>query len=98
MEVATMRKTLTVLLLTSLLAAGTAMADTLIIEGIDQAKASAASRPSRGMTMNAVSSRWGAPTAKLDPVGQPPITRWEYADFVVYFEHDYVIDSVVRRP
>jgi hypothetical protein len=26
--------------------------------------------------------------------GQPPITRWDYAGFAVFFEHDRVIDAV----
>ena len=28
-------------------------------------------------------------------VGQPPITRWDYNGFAVFFEHDRVIDAVV---
>jgi hypothetical protein len=28
-------------------------------------------------------------------VGAPPITRWDYAGFSVFFEHDRVIDAVV---
>jgi hypothetical protein len=28
------------------------------------------------------------------PVGQPPITRWDYREFSVYFEYDHVINSV----
>ena len=54
-------------------------------------------RPSRGMSEASVESRFGAPMAKVDPVGDPPISRWEYADFIVYFEYDRVIHSVGRR-
>ena len=54
--------------------------------------------PSRGMTMDKVQSRFGAPAQKLAAVGQPPITRWEYASYVVYFEYDHVIHSVVKHP
>jgi hypothetical protein len=28
----------------------------------------------------------------------PPITRWDYSDFSVFFEHDKVVHSVVHRP
>jgi hypothetical protein len=42
-----------------------------------------------------VSSKFGAPTAKIPAVGKPPISRWKYPGFVVYFESDYVIHSVV---
>jgi hypothetical protein len=30
-------------------------------------------------------------------VGAPPITRWDYADFSVFFEHNLVIHAVARR-
>ncbi len=50
--------------------------------------------PVRGMSMNAVESRFGAPREKLGPVGEPPITRWVYADYTVYFEGRYVIHTV----
>lgn len=55
------------------------------------------SRPVRGMTAESVEARFGTPDAKVTPVGEPPITRWEYKDFVVFFEYDRVIHAVVRR-
>ncbi len=54
-------------------------------------------RPSRGMTQASVESKYGAPANVKAPVGDPPITRWEYADFVVYFEYDKVIHTVRKR-
>jgi hypothetical protein len=30
-------------------------------------------------------------------VGKPPISRWEYPGFIVYFESDHVIHSVVAN-
>ena len=53
--------------------------------------------PARGMTMDKVEELFGAPIEKVPPVGEPPISRWIYKDFVVYFEHKWVIDSVVTR-
>jgi hypothetical protein len=50
--------------------------------------------PSRGMTMHEVNEKFGAPVNKIGPVGTPPISRWEYAGFVVYFEGDHVIHAV----
>jgi hypothetical protein len=47
------------------------------------------------MTMHEVSEKFGAPANKIAPVGAPPISRWEYAGFVVYFEGDHVIHAVV---
>jgi hypothetical protein len=61
-------------------------------------QAAPADMPSRGMTMDKVQSRFGAPSQKLAAVGQPPITRWEYPSYVVYFEHQHVIHSVVKHP
>ena len=52
--------------------------------------------PARGMTMGKVEAAFGVPTQRVAAVGQPPITRWEYPGFVVYFEHQHVIHSVVR--
>jgi len=51
--------------------------------------------PRRGERMASVRQRFGAPDRYLSPVGDPPITRWEYPDFVVYFEHRRVVHSVV---
>jgi hypothetical protein len=93
-----MGKSVRITLLSALAAVGVARADTLIMEGIDQARATAGQRPSAGMTMDKVAGRWGAPETKDPAVGKPPITRWEYRDFVVYFEYDHVIHAVARHP
>jgi hypothetical protein len=58
-------------------------------------KKSEAPTPTRGMTMNQVASKFGEPVTKVPAVGKPPIARWEYPGFVVYFEQDHVIHSVV---
>jgi hypothetical protein len=54
-------------------------------------------RPTRGMTQASVESRYGSPAAVEAAVGDPPITRWEYANFVVFFEYDRVIHAVLKR-
>ncbi len=79
------------------LGAGVVRADTLLIDGIEADAQSASTRPKSGMTMTAVESTYGAPTQKHATVGQPPITRWDYPNFSVYFEHERVIHAVVRR-
>lgn len=56
-----------------------------------------AGKPTRGMTQAAVEANFGAPQSTRAPVGDPPITRWEYADFVVFFEYDKVIHAVTKR-
>ncbi len=53
-------------------------------------------RPKMGMTMDKVVSYFGAPTQKSNPVGTPPIYKWTYTDFTVYFEGEYVINSVLH--
>lgn len=76
-------------------AMGIASADTLKMDG---AMASTNDgRPSRGMTQSSVESKYGSPASIRAPVGDPPITRWEYANFVVFFEYDKVIHAVVKR-
>jgi hypothetical protein len=53
--------------------------------------------PARGMTMAQVTSKFGDPVTKVPAVGKPPISRWEYSGFVVYFERDHVIHAVVSE-
>jgi hypothetical protein len=59
--------------------------------------AGSAEHPTRGMTMTRVESKFGAPSNRVAPVGQPPITRWEYPGFIVYFENQHVIHTVAVR-
>ncbi len=54
--------------------------------------------PGRGMTMAEVEKRFGPPGKKMGEVGTPPITRWIYEDFIVYFEYQYVIHAVATPP
>lgn len=53
--------------------------------------------PSRGMSMQRVESRYGRPAEKDPAVGDPPISRWSYDDYTVYFEGKYVIHSVLDQ-
>lgn len=50
--------------------------------------------PGRGMTMEQVEKRFGEPSKKEGPVGNPPISTWVYKRFTVYFEGHYVIHAV----
>lgn len=70
-----------------------ATADTLLVESVQSAPD--VSRPERGMTMEQVLQTWGEPQQRVGPVGEPPISHWIYPDFVVYFESNYVLHSVV---
>jgi hypothetical protein len=46
------------------------------------------------MTMQKVEAAFGAPASRVPAVGNPPISRWEYPGFVVFFENDHVIHTV----
>ncbi len=71
-------------------------ADTLQIP-IGQQGNQSIERPSLGMSKEDVEKRFGEPLTWSDAKGQPPISTWEYAEFKVYFESDYVIHSVLKH-
>lgn len=55
--------------------------------------------PVRGESRRAVLERFGLADVEHPAVGQPPITRWDYREFSVYFEYDHVVDAVrAHRP
>ena len=58
-----------------------------------------ANAPQRGLSMDQVEKRFGAPQAKLAPAGgdtplHPVINRWQYNGFTVYFERNIVLHTV----
>ena len=83
------------LLLFALFSAARAMAETLATPSADPA--AAVDRPARGSTMASVTRHFGEPTNRHATVGKPPITRWDYPQFSVYFENDRVLHSVIVR-
>ena len=78
-------------------AQGLVRAETIAVENGIAVKESDVATPARGMTMDQVATKFGAPVSKTPAVGKPPISRWEYPGFVVYFEHEHVIHSVVAN-
>jgi len=81
-----------------------AAADVVQMPADGQAESAAAenqttqmSMPVRGMHARDVESNFGAPLERIPPVGEPPISRWVYPDYTVYFEHQYVIHSVPKH-
>lgn len=75
-------------------------ADTLLIERVHAAQGVAL--PARGSSMDQVQARFGAPAMKFAPVGggsrqTPPITRWQYEAFSVYFENSHVVNAVLTK-
>jgi hypothetical protein len=74
--------------------------DTLLIQRVQQENTAA--MPARGMSMQDVEAKFGAPASKLDPRGGqkhqwPTINRWTYPTFTVYFEKSRVIDAVANK-
>lgn len=78
------------------LAAGFAHAqgDNLDMPGANNNRFEQAGKPTRGMTTERVQSVFGEPQSRESAVGDPPISRWHYSSFVVYFEYDKVIHAV----
>jgi hypothetical protein len=72
-----------------------AFAETLAIDGQVALKPVNIETPQRGSTMTAVEQKFGAPSNKTGPVGNPAITKWFYPNFVVVFENDKVLHAVV---
>ena len=71
-------------------------AETLLVDDQVQIRPVTIELPARGSSMATVEARFGAPQARHAAVGQPPITRWDYAGFSVYFEHQHVIHAVAH--
>lgn len=82
--------------------AGPVSADVLLMESIDST--SDVQTPRKGTNMSSVRSSFGNPQQEHPAVSttgnprHPPITRWDYPEFSVFFENDLVLHSVVRRP
>jgi hypothetical protein len=70
------------------------MAETLVVDDQVQLRPVARELPKRGSTMSAVETHFGAPKVRHEAVGKPPITRWDYDGFSVYFEYQHVVHAV----
>jgi hypothetical protein len=70
-------------------------AETIVTDDQVSIVQSDVARPARGMTMQTVESKFGAPAERHPAVGTPAITRWDYQSFSVFFENDRVIHAVV---
>jgi hypothetical protein len=95
-----MQTRILVALLCSCAVAGSAAAETIVVNDQVQVRQSSIRCPKRGSTMAEVEKDFGAPVTRHPAVGgasphRPPITRWDYNGFSVFFERDHVIDSVV---
>ncbi len=64
---------------------------------VHSATVPSAALPRNNLTKIAVREKFGDPREQLPPVGEPPISRWRYPDYTVYFERDLVIISVANE-
>ena len=91
------RMALTLMLLGILAVTGSdrALADVLLIEEVRQAERM--ELPENGSSMDEVRARFGEPAGTSAAVGDPPITRWDYARWSVYFEYRQVLFTVFLK-
>jgi hypothetical protein len=64
----------------------------------EQTRQSDLDMPVRSMNKQDVRRDYGDPQEITDAVGEPPISQWIYGDYVVYFEGNWVLYSVVKHP
>ena len=75
-----------------------ASAETVVINGQLHVAPTTVPHPHRSQTMHQVEQRFGTPEKRYAAVGRPPITRWDYPDFSVFFEYNRVVHAVVHAP
>jgi len=76
-------------------------ADKLLVEGIISEPPNSLEgvpRPKPGMTATRVKKIFGKPSQTSEPIGNPPISRWQYEKFEVVFERNHVINTVLKIP
>lgn len=84
-----------------ILLTGTATADVLLMDSIQSAPT--VDTPRTGLNMDSVRTKYGNPVQVNPAVStdgdprRPPITRWDYDGYSVFFENDLVLHSVVHR-
>ncbi|MAZ05013.1 MAG: hypothetical protein CME81_01175 [Halomonas sp.] len=81
----------------ALVPTASAVADEIRVPVGTQANRDQTDFPGTGMSQASVRASWGAPLEIQGPVGQPPISQWHYPAFVVYFENDRVIHTVLKH-
>ena len=71
------------------------VADVLLIEEVRQSERM--QLPVNGMNKDDVRAKFGAPAQTHGAVGDPPISRWDYEHWSVYFEYDLVLFTVLHK-
>jgi outer membrane protein assembly factor BamE (lipoprotein component of BamABCDE complex) len=82
-------------LLTTVIQINCSVAEEIRIPVGEQAKTqSAVDMPTKGMSKERVKSLFGEALEEVPAKGQPPISRWRYQEFTVYFDSNTVIHCV----
>jgi len=68
-----------------------------VIVPVGQQGSSTTELPEQGQKLEMVLEQFGDPKVEHNTVGEPPITRWDYEDFIVVFEDDTVIQAVRKH-
>lgn len=92
-------KFLLLCLISSAIAAATVFASAENIKvpvGTQSPESQQVASPTKGTNKAQVKSQFGEPQKENPAKGKPPISSWEYAEFIVYFENDHVIHSVIK--
>ena len=90
------RRALVSLLTLLLINSGPALADVLLVDSIQSAPQIQA--PRNGLTMSQIRQQFGTPASEIPAVGDPPISRWEYNGYSVFFENDLALHTVIHQP
>ena len=96
-----MRKTLFVAILSLAGFCSSAGADVLAVPEPAAEAVPVVKLPAKGDKMAKVVKQFGQPQVKHKAAGgdtrlHPPITRWDYDAFSVFFEHGAVVDAVLK--
>ncbi|WP_223670733.1 hypothetical protein [Kangiella shandongensis] len=75
----------------------TAKADEVKVPVTQQGEQKNVQVPKQGVSKSYVEQKFGTPSRVEGPVGDPPITKWIYDGYTVYFEYDHVIHSVIHH-
>lgn len=73
----------------------TLCADVLLIEEVRQVENM--NVPANGMDKAEVRTQFGDPEKVNAAIGNPPITRWDYGQWSVYFEYNTVLFTVIHK-
>ncbi len=67
------------------------------VMSVAEQRNSSVQTPQNGQKMENVETQFGTPIERVGAVGEPPIIKWVYQEFTVYFENDIVLHSVLHR-